>query len=353
MAWLGGDGFDFYNLDEGAAQWGDAPWAATFGTLIAKTPFGEGFAWHTNGDQWNESNQFTPSSTVYVNYQFYNDNAAYVVGGTSTGTGVQFFDGTTAQCGFYVRTGGDFIVTNGPPNGTILATSPKLLANAAADGVWHHIQIKCVINNTTGSFTIRLDNNSSDDWTSGNINTRQGTSNAQATMIKVGNNLGTSGFGWNIDDCYWFNDQGAQPNTWQGVIKGYSYYPNGDNSVSWTRNSGATNASCVNQRYDGDTTYVSTNTPGNVDRYTLPPLPSTPLNIVAVQTRASIRFDDAGPHTAKSRLWSGSTTSDSVVATLSASYQQIWKAYTTDPATGAAWAASTLSGLNLGIVDVS
>jgi hypothetical protein len=355
MAWLGGDSFDFYTAsqtDWTNSQAGDSPWSNFNATTVTNTtPFGVGASMSSAAVGQNAiSNAFTASATIFVNFQFYNAQA-FTPGGTTVYGGVQFRDGATVQCGVFIRSGGDVIVTNGNGNGTILATSAQIFPTGT--GNWNHVQMKVTINNTTGSVAVRMNGNASDDFNSGSINTRQGTANNQATAIVIGCLTGCANSPQNWDDVYWFNDQGAVPNAYQGVVRGYTYYPTSDTSVQWTPNSGGNNFSRVGSAFDGDTSYNSDSTAGHVDKYGLPALPNTPTTIVAVQTRMCARFDDAGPHSASSRLWSGVTTSDSVTAALSSSYNQLWKTYTTDPATSAAWAASTLSTLSLGIVDVS
>jgi hypothetical protein len=287
-----------------------------------------------------------------VNFAIFNATAAYVTGGTTVLNGFCLRDGTNNQVGVYIRSGGDFIITNGQGGGTILATSPQLFPSAGANGAWHHVQCKIVINNTTGTVEIRVDGHTSADYLTGSINTRNGSTNSTVNngifgLVPTGT---SSQMFW--DDFYMFNDQGAAPNTWQGDVRAFSYYPNADSALAWTPNSGANNFSRVAQAYDADTTYVSTNGVGNFDKYTLPALPTTPNSIINVQTRLVARYDDTGPHTVSSRLWSSATPSDSISATLSATYQQIWKNYPTDPNTGSAWAASTLSSLFVGPVDV-
>jgi hypothetical protein len=356
MAWLVGDGFDFYtsaSSDFALGGLGDSQYVSASGGTTATTRFGTGQAFNAaaGGQGWTTVT-FANSTTIWANFAIYNTAATYVAGGTTVLQGFCLRDGAFNQVGVYVRSGGDFIVTNGQGNGTILATSPQLFLNAGANGVWHHVQCKIVINNTTGSVELRIDGHTTDDYSVSSINTRNGSTNSYVNNGQFGFvPAGTSSqMYW--DDWYMFNDQGAAPNNWQGDVRAYSYYPNADSGLSWTPNSGANNFSRVAQAYDADTTYVSTSGIGNFDKYTLPALPTTPNSIINVQTRLVARYDDTGPHTVSSRLWSGATPSDSVSGSLTATYQQIWKNYLTDPNTGSAWATSTLSSLFVGPVDV-
>jgi hypothetical protein len=358
MAWLFGDGFDFYanaSADWGFGQIGDTNWASFGGggVISSTTPYGSGLCFNcAAAGQGATSITFANSTTIWINFALYNTAWAYSTGGTTVQHGFYLRDATSLQVGVYIRNGGDIIVTNGQGNGTNLYTSSQIIPNASANGAWHHFQFKIVINNTTGSVECRMDGAASNNFTATGLNTRNGTTNSYCNSVVWGLiPTGTAGQGY-WDDLYAFNDQGAVPNNWAGQVRCYSYYPSSDNTITWTPNSGANNFSRVNQAYDADTTYVSTTTVNNVDRYNLAALPTTPNTILNVQTRCVARMDDAGPHTVNSRLWSGSSTADAAQLTCSASYQQLWKNNLNDPATSSPWAASTLSTLNIGIIDI-
>jgi hypothetical protein len=197
-----------------------------------------------------------------------------------------------------------------------------------------------------------MDGATSDDFNATGLNTRNGSTNSYVNNgLFAGAATGIASTGrW--DDWFLFNDQGSAPNNWAGQVRCYSYFPNADTTVTWTPDSGANNFSRVNQIYDADTTYISTSTASNVDKYGLAALPTTPIQIFNIQTRLVGRMDDAGPHTVSSRLWSSTSTADSVGMTCSATYGAVWKNNLTDPATGLAWASSTLSTISIGAVDV-
>lgn len=355
MAWLVGDGFDFYangSADWNLSQVGDTNWTMVgAGGVSATTPFSSGQSFNSAAtNQGFASITFANSTTVWVNFAFENIALSYATGGTTVISGFTLRDTTNNQVGVFIRNGGDIIVTNGAGNGTILYTSSQIIPNGGS--TWHHFQFKIVINNTTGSVECRMDGATTDNFNATGLNTRNGSTNSYVNnglFAGAATGIGSTSL-W--DDWYIFNDQGATPNNWAGQVRCFSYYPNADTTVTWTPNSGVTNFSRVNQVYDADTTYVSTSTATNVDKYGLAALPSIPVQILNVQTRLVGRMDDAGPHTVSSRLWSGSSTVDSASMTCSSTYQQVWKNNLVDPATSAAWVASTLSTLSVGAVDV-
>jgi len=351
MAWLWGNGWDFYNASDAGEVMSDTNshiYSGTIGQAIlnsgSNTRFNYGQAILFNGCTI-QTVAFANSTTIWVNSNLF--GISFTVGATAKGIGFRLMDGSSAQVGVWLRQGGDFIVTNGPYNGTILATSQVFFAGQ----VWHHFQIKVVINNTTGSVTIRRDGNTSDDWTSGNINTRNGTTTAQCNSVL----FSTGDFGNYLDDTYIFNDQGAAPNNWQGDVRAVQQLPSSDSSTpQWSRSTGTTNYNLVNEASSNkDTNYVFTTTVNAVDSYNLSALLSTPSTILCIQQRMCFRMDDVGPHTVHAQLISGGTTTNSADIAVASTYaNQLMATYLTDPNTGLAWSASAANAAKVGPVDV-
>src|SRR5215831_7191196 len=339
MAWLIGDGFDFYNAAADQTLPGSVWASGSPPTLTAITRFGVGMGTQAVGTSTLTSITFANSTTIYVNYAFISTIA--FTSGTTGWMGFTLMDGGTAQVGVFIVSGGTIKVTTGAVGATQLATSPfTLVAN-----VWNHFQFKIVINNTTGSVECRLNGNTSNDWTATGINTRNGTTNPQVNSFKFDSVGATTGV---YDDLYIFNDQGAAPNTWQGDVRALQLMPTSDSSITWTPNSGGNNFSRVSElREDGDTSYVSTSTVNNVDQYGTGSLSTTPNSIIAVQTKMFTRMDDVGPHTVKSRLTSSGVTSDSSNLALSSSYQMLQQVYATDPNTSAAWTSTAANAATI------
>jgi hypothetical protein len=345
MAWLIGDGFDFYNAAADEILPGTI-WAAQNAGPSTTTRFGAGLSLSFGGTSSISSIVFGNSTTIWVNFA-YEITGGFTASGTTQGFGFQLIDGSSNQLGVFLRNGGDFVVTAGTLGGAVLATSPVIYSGT---GLWHHLQFKIVINNTTGSVELRVDGNTSNDWTATGLNTRNGTINSQVNKFAIPSVSTVSGL---MDDFYVFNDQGVAPNTWQGDVRAIQLMPTSDSSVTWTANSGANNFSRVAEnRQDGDTSYVSTSVVNNNDKYGTASLSTTPLAIVGVQTKMLARMDDAGPHTVKSRLTSGSTNADSANLTCASNYQWIWQINTIDPNTAAAWTASAVNAATIGPFDV-
>ena len=348
MAWLVGDSFDFYSAASEASLNTTVWQTATFGVLNAATRFGIGQCLLLGNTSVTVANfqtvAFANSGTIYVNFNF-KTVSAHVNGGTTQIGGFMWKD-TNAfiQGGFWIRNGGDFVVTSGTVNTTILATSPMLAPSAS---VWHHCQIKIVVHNTAGSVELRMDGNTSPDWLATGLNTRNGTANFFANVIHFTSTNANDPF---IDDFYVFNDQGIQPNTWQGDVFAVQQMPVSDVATAWTRNSGTNNCLAVDDLiHDGDVTYVGTNIVNAIDTYAISQLFTIPAAIIAVALKYTARMDDAGPHAMTAQLISGPTTTSmpNYVTTTNYTPQQV--VYPTDPNTGAPWAGASVNDLLLNI----
>lgn len=99
---------------------------------------------------------------------------------------------------------------------------------------------------------------------------------------------------------------------------------------------------------DGTTTYVYDSTVGHSDLYTLAALSGTPNSTVAVITRGFVSKSDAGTRNAALQLKSGGTTVQTPAPALSTTFGWLWRADTTDPATGSAWTAVGVNAAQIG-----
>jgi hypothetical protein len=348
MAWEIGDGFDFYGNLGGPSAVGGTCWATSFTNVLVLGRFGVGQALTLAGGNHLNSITFGNDTIVYVNFaataQYFNTAL------TITEFGFTLYDLTNAQVGVYFRQNGSMIITNGPYNGTVIAgpTAPWF----TAPNQWHHFQFKITINNTIGRVELRQDGHTSDDYDSGAVlNTRNGSTNNYCNNIIFNQPVDNS---TQLDDFYLFNDQGAAPNTWQGDVRAVQLMPNSDSSITWTRSTGTSNFSCVDEPAEtADTDYVSTLTINNVDQYGTTALATTPNAIIGIVTKALVRMDDVGPHSIKTRLTSNAVIGDSSTLSLSNTYQWLWTNYSIDPSGGLAWTAARVNAATIGPFCVS
>lgn len=220
MAYIIGDSFDPYAAitDAAANYWEtSASW-----TISSTTRFGAGQSLSTTITNATLLQKTIGSNETTLFAAFaYRFNGAF--SGTNQQAGIQFLDSGTAQVTIIFRADGAIVVRSGGASGTVVAT----FTAAFSASVWTHFQIKTVINSTTGSVEIRLNGNTSDDFSATNINTRGGTSNNYATQVAVVTSA-MSGVTNIIDDLLFYSSSGAAPNDWVGDIRATWQAPTAD-----------------------------------------------------------------------------------------------------------------------------
>lgn len=233
MAFIFADSWDFYTTAsstlfcaDAATHW-DSVVPASVTVNTTNTRFGSGVY---------PSTPVSPQPSIWTKASATNDAGHHIViafrsglGASLSGNGftITLFDGLTAQCSIVTDPfTGNILLKSGLGGGTTLATFAAGLAN----NIWYGLEFEVIINNTTGSFKVRLNGNTTDDFSATGLNTRGGTTNNYANKIGLGTtqNLGA---GYNFDDFLWFSTTGAAPNTWVGDIRAQQLMPVSDASV--------------------------------------------------------------------------------------------------------------------------
>lgn len=230
MAFFFGDGFDLYSAITDCGSYWDAAFGGT--ATLALSSSGR-----FTGSR-SIANTVTISTTPYITKVSANNDAVHhiavaiqqtaALAGTTVGTYFTLFDGATVQCSVVFRSDGAILLTSAGPTGTTLATYTGAIA---AINTWYQFEIEVVINNTTGSISVRKNGNTSNDFTLGSLNTRPGA-NSYANKIGVGSNWSTSA-AQTIDDFLWRSDTSSVP--WIGDVRCYTRMPLADSSVQFTR----------------------------------------------------------------------------------------------------------------------
>lgn len=260
--------------------------------------------------------------------------------GTPTGTFelIRFMDGASVQCGLSITTANKLIFWRGT-SATVLSTSTTTLTNTS----WYFIELKITFHNTTGAYELKLGGVS--EFSASGVDTCN-TANNFATACTL--QLHPS-YGQFYDDFYLCDDTGSAPhNDFLGVIRVETAYPTSADATTWTPNA-STNVSRVQESgWDGDTSYNSTSTSGNVDTFNHGNLSSTPATIFGVAVTAGMRKDDVTGRTGRTKLKSGGTTQDGASVVLDTSYKLLRDQYVTDPNTGSAWTGANVNATKIG-----
>src|SRR4029077_3090211 len=342
MAWSFGDSFDLYAApaDMVNGYWDSATSIASL-VFVSPGRFSGSQAVSVQSNNWNVLKISAVNDAVHHLVLAFRQTAA--ISGSTLGAYLQLLDGATAQCSVVFRSDGAILLTSGASTGTVLATYTGAFP---VTNTWYAFEIEIVINNTTGSFTVRKNGNTSNDFVSTSLNTRVSANN-YANRFQFGG--GTTGVvAHQIDDLFWRSD--AASVAWMGDLRCYARMPASDASVTFTKSTGASNFSCVDEaQQNALTDYVFDSNPGDADFYGIASIASTPATVIATTTRAYMQKSDAGTRTAAVQLKSGATTVASPTLVLTTSgWLWAWRTDLTDPNTGAAWTPAAVNNATIG-----
>lgn len=264
-----------------------------------------------------------------------------------------FQDAGSTQVDLRLLPSGQLEVTR---NGTVLGTSS--VASPMVANTWYYVEWQATINATTGSFTVRVTSGGVlATWLTGTSQNTQNTSNATSNQVSVLS--GGGGAASYFDDFYCLNPSGSVNNTFLGESRIVTNLPSADSGSAgtntlWTPDTAGTHFSRVNESTgsfpDDDTSYVYSQTAGQLDTYKYPSATLTGT-IAGVQVTLCERKDNTGARTTavEYRSSGGTNYTGSNSFSPGSSYEMDRQIYETDPATSAAWTQTGINGAEFGI----
>ena len=248
-------------------------------------------------------------------------------------------DNTTIQIDVRLTPVGFLRVTR---NGTSLGITTTPLS----PNIYYHIALKATIHGSSGAFELRVNNvNVLSDT---GVNT-SATGNAYANAVRLGAGTGANLGVTYVDDVFIYNGDGSTCNDFPGDMAVILLTVNGNGSTqNFTPSTGSNNSANVDDATpDGDSTYNSSATVGDIDLYAFN---NTSIDILGVQSCSIVRKDDAGSrHVSAVCKSSTSTAVGAVDLSLSNGYVALLDNFDLDPATGAPWSVSGLNAAEFGV----
>lgn len=295
------------------------------------------------GDQNFAGNFGANLTTIFINFAW-SKTAALTAAATASHK-FRLFDGATVQCSFTMDENGNIRVFRGDV-ATLLGTYVAAYPGA---GGWNHFQVKIVIDDVAGSFEIRRDGSTSNDFAVTGVDTKT-TANAFATSIDCA--CGSNNPDVYLIDDVWIFDDGVvtgEPSNWIGDARAVQIMPTSDSSVTLSRSAGATNFSNVDELIQSATDYVFGAAAGLVDEYGQPGFGANPPAVIlGVTEKVAALKTDAGPRTIGTRTRSGATVQDSAGRTLTSAVINYPFNVDLNPNTGASWTAAELAAMTFG-----
>ena len=259
-------------------------------------------------------------------------------------------DGGTPQLSLMLDDNGRLALRFGNAfNPPTLGTGTTVIAY----NTWNYVELSATINNTTGSYEVRL--NGVTEMSATGIDT-QSTANASADRVYVGQVSGLFGMSGFItgafDDVYICDGQGSAPwNTFLGDVRIQALMPTADGDLSQlTPSTGTAHYALVDEvPPNDDTDYVSSANAGDTDLFQLGDVAAVSGSILGLQVLAYARKDDAGTRTLAPVLKTGGVEHDGTAVGLGTSYTYLRQLWETNPGTGLPWTIADVNALQAGV----
>jgi hypothetical protein len=334
------EGFDAYNgtgVNVGAASRG---WSigANFtmqagrfgGQCLQGVNTGTG-APTTMSPPWSSSvSQFAFGCAVWYNYGSIN--------GISTQIG--FSTASTWQIGLHFNTNGSIDVyrITSQTAGTLLGSTA---AGVILNSTFQYLEVECVISDTVGRVTLYIDSVQVLNITGADTNNSGGVVD-RVQFFGAGSGFSNA---MKFDDIYVVDAA-----TKLGERRIDLLLPTSDSAVQFTRSTGATNFSLVDEGAgaNSDTDYVQSANVNDADIYGFADLSVTPASIDGVRLIAFAEKTDVGQRALALQLKSGGATDTSTDFNLAAAYGYVGKTYQYDPNGAIAWTALAVNSLTAG-----
>ena len=167
----------------------------------------------------------------------------------------------------------------------------------------------------------------------------------------IGNNGGGTSDGpniWSIDDIYLLDDS-----TRLGQCRVSTLLPNADTGdADWTPLGAGSHFAEVDDD-NADTSYIASDTAGDLDMFDAQDLSFTPQTAHAVQISWRARKDDAATREVRARIRSDAATADSATRTLTSSYLYYHDVFEEDPDAARPWTGAAVAAMAIGVETVT
>lgn len=244
----------------------------------------------------------------------------------------KLYDSTTQQVAIFYAADGTVTVTGSSQSFYM------------APGMWHTLEGEVTINNTTGSWIVRLDGVEKINQTG--IDT-QSSGAAQATVVQLGASA-QNWYGPYYRHLALWTTSGVEPTGWMGDIKIDWRQPNAAGSSAQFTPSAGANYTCVDESPPSDSDYIEDSTVGHKDFYTIPSLSIATGQVFAVIRVSRARKTDAGTGSIRQNVKASGTEGNGGDIALTTNDVYYRTAFPTNPNTAAAWAIAEVNAMEIG-----
>ncbi len=288
-----------------------------------------------------------PATSVEVLFTEFGDVTSFVFGfamyvnGISVASGdlIQFMDADSEQLVLRVAQGGVLFLDLAGVN------IDKADSQALRIKNWTYIEVKATIDNSVGSYEIRVDGIVV--MSDSGVDT-QSTANSFINRVDTQSSSTTDQI---LDDIYLLDDTGLTNTDFLGDIQIETMYPDVDgNRNDMTPLSGLTNYEMVDDGHtpDDDTTYNSGGVVGDDELYGYAAMTATFDTVYALQVRNLVRKEDSGYRTGATLIRSNVDELEGTPHPVSTDWRYYDQIYEVDPQGGGAWTETRINALEGG-----
>jgi len=237
---------------------------------------------------------------------------------------------------------GQLKVFRGTTAGTQLGSTVS--AGTIPVGTWVYVEIKVVLNDSTGSVVIKVNGAQVFSITGAD------TKNAGTKTVLDGFLLNGAGSNMLIDDLYLCNGAGATNNDFLGDVKVETLFPNGNGTTSQLTGSDGNstdNYLLVDETAPNTSDYNGSATNDQYDTYAMSNLVTASGTVVGLIAYAYAAKSDAGAKGGAIMVRSGGTDYEKTDNALGTGYQYYREILESDPA-GGSWSISSVNSLEAG-----
>lgn len=251
--------------------------------------------------------------------------------------------GATVHVSLNATSGGVLQARRGE-EGTLLGSSAS---GKVQTGVWHYIELKATLHDTTGTVDVQVDGTNVISLTS--QDTKNGGTKSVFDSFKIHGESGQHYF----DDIYLCNGAGTKNNDFLGDTKVYALAPSGNGNYSQLVGSDSDstdNYLLVDEApTPSGTDYVGSATVGNKDTYTYADLTPTSGTIHGVYLHNYAQKTDTGAKSMRRVVRSGGTDSAGSDLTLPTSWAWFGELMEQNPVGPADWTVASVNAAEFGV----
>lgn len=217
---------------------------------------------------------------------------------------------------------------------------------------WQHIEVRVVFDNSAGELEVRL--NGETVFSATGIDTIGSGTEVSRLVFGNSNNAGFNTSQFHIDDLVVWDLTGSTGNDFVGDARLHTIFPDGNETPNEYTSVGGSGFECIDETdHDGDTSYIEIANAADQAQFSLQGIPSTNVNIGAVQLNAVARKEGGEPGSIRGDIVSNGDVGMGSETFLGFGYTAIREIFELSPDTGLAFTPAEINALSVRFTKVT